>query len=574
MAKPWEKYAAGTPAQKPWEKYAQAALPEPTPDYSVGPTGYPETGYGEPIDPKSVVRGTAKVLPTAGMIGGGLLASSFGPAGTVAGAGAGALGGEALSQSLLATIGEGPKSYGEAGKGLMRAGLEGSMAEMGGQVGAGMINKYITQQAEALKPISQDVIAAAERLGVPVSKGMLSAEQATQNLESSLSQSKTIAGQKFNEEFINPRIEGMRSKAEEVLSDAAGKDQSIYGRKLKEGIRTQVEGAAELPSAIFEDIKASTSHMSVEPKTIQRISNNISNLEGAHLPGTEANTEANRWVNSLSGVKNVNDLKILRSEANKVASDMTQPAQRKFIAGQVAEKLERAEGSQILRNALRDAATKSEGGKIAEGLMEDTKMARSLWRSIYEDIAPLKAAGVGKNTKTFQQTLAKLDEVPDQDLASKLFSSGDVNNLSKLKEKMPEAFESMRIAKIEDIAEKTKDAATGLVNPVKLIKEFNSMESKVAEMIFGESKANIVRDLETVRHSLPGKIGASDTPRGTEWNYHNLLSPKGWFHELNKYGDYKKLTSPVGGRTSNISPAPISGLLNQGMQTFNQDYQK
>lgn len=123
-----QEVAATQPLQRQWDSSP------PTPDElgtSVMDKQVPIIGG----TPRGYARGALGLLPTAGMVGGGILGSAAGPAGTAAGAGVGAMGGEALKgigeQYLL---GDQPmpreKQYQEMGN----AALGGVAGEMGGQV--------------------------------------------------------------------------------------------------------------------------------------------------------------------------------------------------------------------------------------------------------------------------------------------------------------------------------------------------------------------------------------------------------------------------------------------------------
>lgn len=92
---------------------------------------------------KGYARGAIEALPTAGAIGGGLLGGSIGtaagPVGTIGGGVVGAAGGSAIGENLkelgkVYLLGDEPKQTGELYKDVAKAGGEGALSQMGGEI--------------------------------------------------------------------------------------------------------------------------------------------------------------------------------------------------------------------------------------------------------------------------------------------------------------------------------------------------------------------------------------------------------------------------------------------------------
>lgn len=484
------------------------------------------------VSPEGVGKAFVQSIPMAASMAGGAVGLLGGPGTAIGGAALGAMGGKALQNVIESGYGEGPQSAEELYKGILHEGVTGAGAEVGGQAITGMLDRTLGLLPESWSPVSkvrsEEIKAAGNRLGFEPSPGMVLENPQVQQLESSLSQSPTLYGSKYTKKYITPARESIASKTEEALAEGKGLLPSEYGAQAKGKITEFVENQAELPSLMFQEIKSQTQNMGVSDLMKNRLQSNIMNIEGARIGPSRGAAE--KWANEVSNLKTVDDIKLLRTQAQRAASAINADPNEKFIASQVIEKLIKAERSQVLRNALASSASEPEGRAAAKEIIDYYKDARLLWAELYKDIAPIRAAGVGKRAKTYVEVLRQLDEIPDEKIADKLFTSQNRSNLAVLKDRIPEAFETLRLAKIDALREKSM--TNGQINLAKLLSNVKGLEQPTREMIFGEQSAQILRDLETVKNAMPKMVGPSGTPQGIE--VMNYASPFHWGNELSR----------------------------------------
>lgn len=467
-------------------------------------------------------------LPLIGATIGGGVGAALGGVGALPGAAIGATGGELVNQIIQKLQGELPENA--ATKALL-APLQGAAMEAGGQVAAKGLAGAGQMLSSKLKESAPAIQAAAERLGFKPSPGMLSESRTMQDLESSMIQSPTIAGAGYRKEFYTPGREAVEGATEGVFKDISQMAPSEYGAAAKKSISETIKGRMELPKQIFSDLAESTTNMGLADKSKARVANNIMNMQdiGTHLTGSPAHGEAIKWAKALESAKNVNDLKLLATQANKVAANAQDPLVS-AVAGRAAQKFRAAEQSQVLRNSLAAAATQKQGAGVAKEIINDFKLARSLYRSIGEDVAPLKVAKVGNDRDAFYQVLDKLDQVPDEKLAEKLFTTGNRENLLALRERLPEAFEVLRQAKINQVYDKS--LVKGEVSLAKFLNNIKSIEPKTRQLIFGDDAAQTIADLQVIQNSYPAMSGPSGTPAGIE--VASMFTPSGLLNQGNR----------------------------------------
>ena len=164
--KPWEKYQSVTTEAKPWEKYAQPDEEHPlsgdTPAARMKAMNPAEVSDGTPewaVRHTNLYAGvrTAKdiidpVVEGVGLVGGGMVGSSAGPVGTVAGAGLGYAGAKRITKATDVALGlESPETAGTAFKQAGKDVVEGAAIEAGGQVlgkVAPPVAKYVGEKSQ------------------------------------------------------------------------------------------------------------------------------------------------------------------------------------------------------------------------------------------------------------------------------------------------------------------------------------------------------------------------------------------------------------------------------------------
>jgi hypothetical protein len=135
----------------PWDEEEVAPWETPAPSQSGFSSAIREMANEIPNQQKGLtkekmIEATLSSLPTIGMLGGGLVGTGLGPAGSVGGAGLGAAGGKALEDiGRTYLLGEQPKPMMDRLKGIGEEAIGGMMGEMGGQVVGKAISKGISQ---------------------------------------------------------------------------------------------------------------------------------------------------------------------------------------------------------------------------------------------------------------------------------------------------------------------------------------------------------------------------------------------------------------------------------------------
>jgi hypothetical protein len=390
---------------------------------------------------------------------------------------------------------------------------------------------------------ADDVAKAAKRLGFEPTPGMLSESPTLKGLESSLDQSPSLGGLsvRSGKSGTNQLRKGLEDAVERFGLDSSAMSKLESGDVVKSDILENVSQRYKPISEKFDEIRKSTEFIEVPAKIKEIAANRFLRQKDVMLsPDSSWGTKALRYASDMSNVKNVDDIKRLRTLALGEARNATDVNDRRVL-GYIAGQLEALEGATIKRAASLAGANPKEGAKIGRKLVKDLRGTRKEFREFIDPLRQVsKNAGL-KNPRTVEEFVDAISELPAEQIGDKLFKTNNVKALGLLKEKFPTSFDTIRTQKISDIVEKS--SVKGKVNASRLIKNLKAMGPEARELVFNSKDVNEnLNALETVINALPDKIGPSGTPQGEM--FLNLVKPLFQAQEGGRALTYKTLQNP------------------------------
>ncbi len=503
-------------------------------------------------------KGAVDAIPAVGAIGGGMI-------GGLPGAALGGVGGAAVqnlaNQYLL---NEKTPTREEYYGGLVEGAKTGLMQEMTGGIinkaGESFANSGVQNIGKSFnRPGAPEIAAAASNLKVKPTQGMMTDDYMIRNTENSLSQSPYIAGSLVRAEQ-QPIQDVIKSTSEKALENASQRSNFDTGREMRSGIANKFQAELEPLEKSYDEIQSHTKNIDLDPKALKRVANNIRNIEQARFKGFDGHRVANQFADALEGAKNVNDIKILRTEALGIVRDPTASSAAKQAAGEVIGRLERSQQNSITRQAVQvareapvdrtsggeflnkaqkavaDSEAVAEGQNIGKKLIGDIKTTNKGYRELMKSIKEFgEGTGITKG-RSAGSAIEDIKAANPQDMAKALFDESNIEFTNKVKSKFPEQYELAKQEKLAEIASKSQ-APNGEVDPKKLLKISQKLPEEVQVMLFGEGGVKNLADVDTLVKSIPAKIGSSDTPRGIQFQH--LLSVPGQVADMGRYGFMK-----------------------------------
>lgn len=535
--------------------------------------------------PRGYLRGTLKALPPAfAMFGGAAGTMVGGPGVGLVTAGAGSAGGYALQKLGEHHLLGDPNAMGEYQRGLVPAVADGMKQELGGQIiskaGEKFVDMGVKEAANA-----DSVRAAAARLNVKPTEGMLTDDHLVRTQEDSLGQSPSIPGALIRAEQ-KPVHEAMKSAGDKALADRTAQSRGDAGREIKKTLVDYIEGKSKPIGQKYDEIETHTKNIPVDETGRNRVSTNIGNIEESKFTGPSRNV-TDDFVKNLEEATTVNDIKILRTRANRIAMSKQADPEARVAAKQVLEKLDRflknstkrgainlARGvqpaydskGQFLSAEAQEGAAQTEGQKLGRDLLGSLSSADREYAELMGDLKKIgKGSGVskvkpGKGPKSF---INDVEAVKDEKIGSKMFPLDDAAHLTHLEETSPATYEIARQQRLNELFEKSI-GADGKLDPGKLAKNVKRLDPDVQIHLFGKEGFEGINDVRTLKQSMPPKTGESGTPRG--FDLRDILNPMQNIRDTGRYGLLKgKKYAPKAGLMMQHYSRPTSGLIRRGL---------
>lgn len=434
------------------------------------------------------------------------------------------------------------------------------------------------------KPTAEEVERAAQALGVKPTKGMMTDDYVTRNLEDSLSQSPTIAGGVVRSERT-PILNAADDATREALEGASPDSALQAGRNMKAAAQKHFEDKLTPLEKSYDEIGTHTKNIDVNEKGLGRIANNIRKIEGAEFQGSDVEKITSQFAGWLQSAKSVDAIKRLRTKALEIARDPTASAGEKRAAAEIAKKLFQAQNNTITRQAVKlakeapvdrtakgkflnkaqkkmaDVEAEAEGLDIGRKLVGDIKQTNKSYRGLMEEAREFgKGSGLTK-AKSARGAIDDIAEANPQEMASALFDSGNLEYTYHIQKTMPKIFEMAKGQRLAEIASKVQG------DPKKLASLMQKMSPEEKVLLFGNETSKRLDNVSTLLRALPNKVGASDTPRGQEFRDLGWITGVGAnLRDVGRYGLLKSrgLVSPnvsaYGERV--IKQTPRQGLIN------------
>lgn len=548
--------------------------------------------------PETTIEGALNALPIAGAVGGGALGGAAGGLptlglgagpGAMLGAGGGAFAGKALANAIRAGLNmkSRPKTTEEIWADPVKEGLMGAAGEGAGQliskVPAGYraakgFLKNTTPVDEILgtvdditptfkdigfeakpKPTAGDIAASTQRLGGKATPGMISSNKNIQNLESVLSQSPTIAGEKVRSAY-DPIYKGLRESSEQ-LAGTPTLSPFEAGEQFKQGLIGKIGEKTKPLSEQFERIRESSRFIQPKPEALNRAADRLIKQDLAEFANLPQGQAISKYSEMIRNAKSIDSIKQLRTSVDDEIGNALNSGNGTLAMalGKVKSSLQRLERRSILSSAIENMPTRAQGEEAAKSLITDIKSVNKGWRSLMGELEEVASAGGIKKIGSPKHLARIIEDMPSEQISQRFFNTKNFKGLTDIKTHLPDEFEILRQNKLGEIA--GKSLTKGEADPVKLVKNVQALGKEARALLFGADGERILTDMKNVLNAMPAKVGSSDTPRGISW-FKQVLKPSHWGEEAESAYNYMLLQGKRVPTRGGLLKTVEKGLLN------------
>jgi hypothetical protein len=357
-----------------------------------------------------------------------------------------------------------------------------------------------------------EILAAAKRLNIEVTPGMLDDSGFVERLESSLSKSPSYFGQNVAKKQ-KAVTDALSDTVQGLTKDATNLSPYQVGEKFKSGVTSKIVERLDPISAVFDEVSQNTKYIPVSDRSKNAIINNIKNTDTYSL--TNGAGKPSQYVDMIYRLKNADQVKTTMTMLN--ADIRASDGAEKQVLNEIKSKLSTLEENSITRAAIQQAREagmrESTGKKIGSEIVSDLRDARSQYRGLREDLTNLAENSRIKSNKGPSAFLDAVEAIPSERVQDKFFNVENNRSLINLQEKFPEQFDLLRQGKLKEIADASIDNSVngqGKTSTQKFLNEVRNLNPEAKKMLFKDS-GSIIDDISTVKQSLPRNFNPSGT---------------------------------------------------------------
>lgn len=370
------------------------------------------------------------------------------------------------------------------------------------------------------KPNADEIKAAGDLIGVPVSSSQTSASDFVQSLDSALSQSPTIAGVVRKQEIDNG-FEKIGNIVDGIMGPVDETSHAVRGQVIKDQIQRKVD-------ELYDPLRAGYASRGETNKAIQipdnarlkfydkltEISQKTGEVDG---PGEKVISDIAERMLKQNTAANLDDL--ISALGNEQRS--AYGAQQDHVAHAIGLAQQEIKQFQVKQIALAGKNLEKLGVTGAENIasqaVEEFKTLSKKYADFKDTLTELATGSkLGKGFSTYGRVEHVLEKIPNEKLVEKMFDPKNSSALETMKEKFPEVFESVIKGKRSDMVAAANGNNKSLLDSIFGVnkKGVPNLSPEIRAMMFTPEELQMMKASRTWIESLPKNVGPSGTPKG------------------------------------------------------------
>jgi hypothetical protein len=354
---------------------------------------------------------------------------------------------------------------------------------------------------------------AAKALGIDLTESQLLDDAFMQKMDSLLAQSPTLVG-RSHAQPVKEGFEAVQKAAEKSLAGATEATESQVGSRIQTSLTSKIRAEKQPISQLYEMVRDSTQHIEVSDKSKLAIARNILKLDQAKFSGPAQNLVKSR-ADDILAIQNVDDIKRLITSVRGSLSATASAEERSAVA-EITRRLKGLEENTITRAAekmAKETGSKATAGDILR-LLDERKVADQSYKAFISKLEDLSGVVKGGKVRSPEAFVQKIQEIPEEEFARRLFSKNNARGLKFVQEHFPD--EAKEIFSLEKAKLLQKHLRDGKVNAPAFLREVDKYSPEVREALFGKVGMARLKAAKTYLQSLPPKANPSETATATE----------------------------------------------------------
>lgn len=379
--------------------------------------------------------------------------------------------------------------------------------------------------AEKIQPAKaklnkEEILAAADRLGIKVTPGMLDDTGFVERLEYTLANSPSLFGRSVNNSQRQV-TEGLQNAVGKATQEATPLSANQVGQRVQSGIVQKVSERLDPISSVFDEVAQSTKFIPISKKSKDAVIRNIQNTKEYRLTG---GGKAQEFVDMIGRAQNADDVKTITSLLNEELRSESTRGLDKAVLGSIKQKLGNLENNSIMRSAIaqaREGGMKtSTGQKIGSEIVGDLKAARQGYRELMSDLGEVGLDAKIKTNYGPKKFLSDIEKLTAEKVQQRFFNEDNLRQLQNLQSKFPEQFELLRQGSLKNILDASVNNTAqgqGQLSAQRFLNEVRKLGPEVKELIFKGNK-ELLNDIDVITKTIPRDFNPSKTANQMGWS--------------------------------------------------------
>lgn len=394
---------------------------------------------------------------------------------------------------------------------------------MSGKQADELINKQASDEllqsvTEEVKKKNYDEIQrAADQLGVTPTQGMVSENKLVQELESSLAQAPTLAGQQVKKEVdaiydtLQETTEDIFTQGDSTILNKTNLSKFEAGEAIKTNLVADIGEKVGQARVFYEELSEKFGDAAVSDRVKKLLKTRLNKSDASRLFKSKEVDKINEMIDSIGTV----------NDAQKVRTYLGKELSAAYRAGDY-NRVDILDDAYKTLTRLREKAIIENAGNAKE-IISGLKEANKVYASVFKDFKDVSDALKLGKVRNIDQLSRALNDMESEKIAERFFSKKNFANNQRLKELFPESFETARKVKLAEVWEKSQHK--GEISVKKFVNNLKKLGKEETDLIFGADKRETLEALETLVNSMPDQVGPSGTAQALDlFNFFSITT--------------------------------------------------
>lgn len=315
-------------------------------------------------------------------------------------------------------------------------------------------------------------------------------------------------------EALRETLENFKSTVQDQVADVFKTEQPMTafeaGEKAKQAMIEKAEQLHENAANKYDTLNPTNASIQIPDEPRLKFYDNL--VQQGQETGSRGGPIEGLYRNYAERVLSQNTIQ----ELDKLASEMGNDARvarregnfdKSNALNTISDQVREFQDRQIASQSVKSGAENAEA--IGNDIINQRKEARKTWAQYRENLSDMASMGKAGKARSLSEFHERLENIPSEKFASKLFDKKNSEGLKYLQKEFPEVFEALKNQQKTSMLEAA--SRTGELQHNKLLNSVNGLSEETKKMMFSPAE---LKQFQAAAETLR-KISIRTNPSGT-----------------------------------------------------------